>query len=175
MSEELGWFHMVASTYGSWLYGDPRGFRTRYHREHVEGDYKAPPPPGQYGNQERRSRESLKQSPVVIPARLREVVGLALLERLRALGALVVCVSVSGQHAHVLAKMPRSEPRFWMGEAKKHAWFRLRENGWKTKLWGKRSKAVPVKDRQHQLNVYGYIMRHAREGAWVWTMLSEKK
>jgi hypothetical protein len=123
MSEELGWFHMVASAYGSWLPGDPRGFRTRHHREHVEGDYKNPPPAGQYADREQRSRASLKQPPAVIPAPLRSVVGLALLERLRALGALVVCIAVSGQHAHVLAKMPRSSPRFWMGEAKKHAWF----------------------------------------------------
>src|SRR5690242_19796735 len=99
MSEELGWFHRVASTYGSWLPGDPRGFRARHHREHVEGDYRNPPPAGQYADLERRSRASLKQPPAVIPGPLRSVVGLALLERLRALGALVVCVSVSGQHA----------------------------------------------------------------------------
>lgn len=30
------WFHCIATTYGAWLYGDSRGFRTRHHREHVE-------------------------------------------------------------------------------------------------------------------------------------------
>jgi hypothetical protein len=24
-------------------------------------------------------------------------------------------------------------------------------------------------DRQHQVNVFRYIRRHARKGAWVWT------
>ena len=45
------WYHVVLSTYGSWLYGDKRGFRTRHHREHVDGDYKNPPSLGKYGSQ----------------------------------------------------------------------------------------------------------------------------
>ena len=43
---EPRWFHVTAHTYGAWLAGDARGFRTRHHREHVEGDYKHPPPAG---------------------------------------------------------------------------------------------------------------------------------
>ena len=39
------WYHCVGSTYGSWLRGDPRGFSTFRHREHVEGDYRSPPIP----------------------------------------------------------------------------------------------------------------------------------
>jgi hypothetical protein len=40
----FAWFHAIITTYGAWLDGDARGFRTRHHREHVEGDYKNPPP-----------------------------------------------------------------------------------------------------------------------------------
>src|SRR6266571_4906356 len=68
-----GWYHVMGHTYGSWLYGDPRGFRTRHHREHVEGDYKNPPPPGSYENLEQCSRASLKQAPVVIPTNLEQL------------------------------------------------------------------------------------------------------
>src|SRR6266852_9001808 len=89
------WIHFVETVYGSWLYGDPRGFRTRHHREHVEGDYKNPPPPGSYENLEQRSRASLKQAPVIIPHQFRAVVGRAVLDRLEKLGAVVVCLSVS--------------------------------------------------------------------------------
>jgi hypothetical protein len=167
-TDETGWFHIVATTYGAWLYGDRRGFRTRHHREHVEGDYKNPPPDGQYAAQERRSREALKQEEVIVPEELRGVVGLAVKERLEGLGALVVAVATAGQHVHVLAKMPVSKPRSWAGMAKRHAWFVLREHGWTGKLWGKRSKAVPVRDREHQLNVYRYIAKHRAQGAWVW-------
>lgn len=175
MSAPQQWYHLIASAYGAWLYGDSRGFRTRHHREHVEGDYKNPPPPGTYAAMERRSRASLKQPPVLFPSEFREVVGYALLEKLESQGALVACVAVGGRHVHVLARMPFGKPRTWMGVAKRHAWFVLRERGWKEKLWGKRGKALPVRDRAHQLNVYRYIMNHAKQGAWVWTMLSRKK
>ena len=167
-SEPVGWYHVILSTYGSWLYGDPRGFRTRRHREHVEGDYKNPPPPGRYADRERRSRESLKCDPICLPEMLRPSVGAALRERLEQLGAFVLCISAGGQHVHALAKMPGSKVRLWCGAAKRHAWFVLRERGWEKKLWGKRGKALRVRDRKHQLNVYYYILDHAKEGAWVW-------
>jgi len=64
--------------------------------------------------------------------------------------------------------MPVSSPRTWAGTAKRHAWFVLRDHGWTGKLWGKRSQAVPVPTRTHQLNVYRYIAEHKEEGAWVW-------
>src|SRR5437763_8982102 len=88
-TETLHWFHVTAHTYGAWLYGDARGFRTRHHREHVEGDYKNPPPPGKYKEKERRSREELKQPPVVLPAEWRKTVGEAIRDRLLELGAVL--------------------------------------------------------------------------------------
>ena len=61
MDDSRKWFHCTTHTYGAWLYGDPRGFRTRHHREHVEGDYKNPPPKGKYDRQYQRSKKLLKQ------------------------------------------------------------------------------------------------------------------
>ena len=162
------WYHVTLTTYGAWLPGDPRGFRTRHQREHVDGDYKNPPSPGEHGTLQEHSRASLKEPPVSLSVELRAVVGAALLERLQALGALVVCLAVSKQHVHILAKMPFGAVRNWMGAAKRHTWFVLRDHGWKGKLWGKRGKPVVVRDREHQLRVYRYILRHAQAGAWVW-------
>ena len=168
MEQELQWFHLIVSTYGSWLHGDARGFRTRHHREHVEGDYKNPPPSGMYAGRERRSRESLKQPPAVFAPEQRPLVGAALRDKLQQLGAFVLCFSVSGQHAHVLAKLPAVLARDWLGKAKRHAWFELRDHcGWIGQMWGKRGNEMRVRDRAHQLNVYGYIIDHASEGAWV--------
>src|SRR5215218_2149129 len=101
MDDERKWFHCVVSTYGVWLYGDPRGFRTRHHREHVEGDYKNPPPPGTYADKYERSKESLKQDPVRLTPEFRAVVGAALRERLVGLGAQVIAVAMSATHAHI--------------------------------------------------------------------------
>jgi hypothetical protein len=162
------WFHVIVSTYGSWLPGDPRGFRTRHHREHVEGDYKNPPTPGIYDDRHARSRHLLKQPPVVFPAAVRPVVGVALHERLVQEGAEVICLSVGGQHAHVQARMPPAATDHWVGLAKRHVTFVLRDRGWEGRVWGKRGKVTPIRDRPHQENVFHYIRRHAWEGAWVW-------
>jgi hypothetical protein len=121
-----------------------------------------------YAKRENRSRALLKQDPVSWAPEWRAIVGNALVVRLQSLGAFVLCASVSRQHAHLLAKLPRKEARNWSGLAKKHAWFVARDHGWVGKMWGKRGKQLPVRDRQHQLNVYHYILKHAEEGAWVW-------
>ncbi len=165
---ERAWFHIVLTTYGSWLYGDERGFRTRGHREHVEGDYKHPPTAGLYRHKAQRSRAALTQPPVELSADWRAVVGAALVDKFVALGAIVLCCAVGSHHSHVLAKVPRKLERDWAGRAKRHAWFAARARGWREKLWAQRCRAERIETRQHQLNVYRYILKHAEQGAWVW-------
>jgi hypothetical protein len=64
-AEFLGaWVHFIETVYGAWLHGDVRGFRTRHHCEHIEGEHKNPPPVEKYADERRRSIESLKQPPV---------------------------------------------------------------------------------------------------------------
>jgi len=174
LNDKRIWHHLVLTTYGAWLYGDERGFRTRHHREHVEGDYKHPPPAEQYEQTRRQSQKTLKQQPVNLPSALRPVVGVALKTRFEELGAFVLAIAVSSQHIHIQAKIDDGEARRWTGIAKRHAWFVLREQGWKSKLWGKRSRAVPIRDRKHQGNVYRYILAHETEGAWVWKWSNDR-
>jgi hypothetical protein len=79
------------------------------------------------------------------------------------------CLAVSGQHVHILAKIPRGvKPRFLIGLGKKNSNFKLKEHGWQGKLWAKRGRDLPVKGRKYQLSVYRYILDHEKEGAWVW-------
>ncbi len=81
----------------------------------------------------------------------------------------MLCLAQGGQHLHLLAKLPPGvDARIWMGLAKKHSAFEGKGQGWHGKLWGKRGKEVRVRDRAHQLNVYHYILDHAKEGTWVW-------
>ena len=168
------WIHFVETVYGAWLYGDARGFRTRQHREHVDGDYKNPPPAGKYDSKRRLSLESLKQSPVILPTTWRPVIGGAIRDRLQDQGIFVLCLSQGGQHLHTLAKLPiGADARTCMGLAKKHSAFEAKGQGWQGKLWGKRGKEGRVRDRAHQLNVYHYILDHAEEGAWVWVWKAE--
>ena len=166
--DDFSWYHVVLTTYGAWLPGDPRGFRTRHHREHVPGDYKSPPPVGMFVAKHERSKALLQQPTVWFDPQLRSLVGVALVSRLRNMGSFVYCAAVSSSHAHILAKLPYRETRIWTGQAKKHAWFVARQRGWHTKMWAKRGKFAPVKDRRHLENVLRYVLDHETQHAWVW-------
>ncbi len=168
------WFHVILTTYGAWLPGDPRGFRTRHHRDHVEGDYKSPPAVGVYESFALKNLDALKHDPVSLDPAQRERVGEALKTKLDELDASLIAISVSSQHIHMLLKLPPATVRTQVGDAKKHAWFEMRDTGWRKKLWGKRGKFLRIRDRRHQLNVYYYILRHAEQGAWVWHYTRQK-
>src|SRR5204862_5246205 len=78
------WYHVTNHVYGSWLRGDPRGWRSRHHREHVDGDYKNPPPKGKYDALLEYSKSLMKRDPVKINRDLRQFVLDAIVEKLLA-------------------------------------------------------------------------------------------
>ncbi len=164
-----GWFHVNGSTYGTWLCGDPRGWRTRKHRRHVEGDYKNPPAAGTFESLYQRSIKLLKREPIYLDVEQRRIAGRALAEKLGETGVDVLAISLDACHFHVLGRFADGQVRRAIGLAKKSASFALSETHLGGAVWGKRSRALPVRDRQHQLNVFSYIAKHAEKGAWVWT------
>src|SRR4051794_5045986 len=105
------WYHIIITTYGAWLHGDERGFRTRHHREHIMGDYKCPPPPGMYEDKLRRSRKLMKQAPVILEKRWRSLIGMALWQELTRLGNWVLAIAVNDQHVHLLVKLRKAKRR----------------------------------------------------------------
>jgi REP element-mobilizing transposase RayT len=165
------WYHVVSHVYGSWLRGDPRGYREVNHRIDVDGDYRHPPPKGKYDRLYRRSLSLMKRDPVSIAADLRQFVANAVAEKLESLEIEVLVVSVDAKHLHLLGRFPDRAPRVWAGRAKKHVSHLLRETGLRTQeggLWARRTHAEPIRDRAHQLNTFGYILRHRAKGAAVW-------
>jgi len=171
MSQPRVWFHVIISTYGSWLPGDPRGYRTRHHREHVEADYRNPPPSGSYELRHEQSRKQLKQPVVTLDPHWREVIGTALLERLQQLQGRVLAIACAAQHAHIQMQFSDGDARIPIGIAKKHATFTAHAAGFTNRLWAARGKIVRIRDLAHQRNVYRYVMNHVHEGAWVWSEL----
>ena len=191
-----GWYHAIATCYGTWLRGDPRGWRSRRHREHVEGDYQNPPPAGTYAIEFRRSRQQLAHAPMRFPPDVREVVRDALADRLGDFDTEVVALAVAATHAHAVVRFVNRGvrgsvdvpglaaanalrdgrdpvPRHVFGVAMKHASHVLREADLKRPgpVWAKRAKFVPVADRAHQLAATRYVVAHAlREGAALHTM-----
>jgi len=164
-----GWYHVSGSTYGTWIPGEPRGWRTRWHREHVEGDHRNPPPPGKYEQRHRSARRRTKEPPVYLDHGQRKVAVEAIVEKLTEIGIEVLVASTDSMHYHVLGRFTDDEVRGPTGRAKKHASFALRAWGLPGTVSAKKCHALPIADRSHQVNVFHYIRDHVNEGVWVWT------
>jgi hypothetical protein len=151
----------MCNTYGTWLPGDPRGFRTRHHRQHIDGDYKNPPTPGTFDNLHQRSRRLMTRPPVYLtPTQIPRVLS-EFLASLHRRSMEVIVAALDTHHLHILARFPDHQPRHWIGIAKKESSHFLHLGG----LWAVRGKVVPIRDPSHQLNVARYITAHARHGA----------
>jgi hypothetical protein len=161
------WYHCTIHTYGSWLRGDPRGWRARHHREHVVGDYKNPPPKGKYDALFEYSKSLMKRDPVKIERELRQFVLDALIDKLLENQVPVAAASLDGIHGHILAQCHDLNPRHWIGLAKKNASHLVRQLNLLPPggLWGRRSHPEPITGPPHYDNSVDYIHKHARKGA----------
>ncbi|MGH7243791.1 MAG: hypothetical protein ACREJD_10275 [Phycisphaerales bacterium] len=172
------WYHITGCTYGTWLRGDPRGWRTRHHREHVEGDYKNPPKPEQYENLLAQSKtlmipnDAIKLTP---PAQ--RIACDVFASALTFHEIDVVAIAIDRVHYHVLARFRDHNPRKWMGIAKSRSSRALSESGHYPPggIWAIRNRPWPIKDRAHQLATARYILRHEDSGAAIWRLPSKSK
>lgn len=185
------WYHAVGCTYGTWLRGDPRGFRTFRHRQHVEGDYRNPPPPGVFAPIFEKSKTELRYPPVKLNAQQRRVLCRAMIDRLEQDAVEVIALAVMSNHFHLLARFPLLSdavaqryaksilqdgrdpaPRHFIGRARKHASFVLSENHLKPEspVWGVRPKIDPNSDRKHQVNITSYIYDHVKQQGAVYVV-----
>ncbi len=164
------WYHVMGHTYGTWLPGDPRGFRTRHHREHVEGDYKNPPPKDKYKLRYDRAKRLMKRDPVYLSIAQRSRAVQIFAECLGKRNIDVVIIAIDRIHWHVLAKFPDHNPRNWVGIAKKEssAYMKRESLAPAGGLWAVRCKCEPVKSRSHQIEVAEYLRKHSRRGAVLW-------
>jgi len=171
-----GWYHHTAHTFGSWLRGDPRGWRTRNHREHVGGDYKKPPEAGTWEWLFAYSKHLMKRDAVTLDWKLRAFVLHCVVAKLLADGVEVLVASLDSRHLHVLARYPKVPPRYALGYAKKYATQMLKAHGLAVGfnlqlgqgIWAKRSHPEPIADRKHQLFAFDYILKHANRGSVLW-------
>ena len=167
----LSWFHVVISTYNSWLPGDPRGFRTRHHRIHSSGDYHKPPPAGEHHGLYLYSQSLVGRTAAIeIPPPVRATIGQALIATLARRELRILAVAVGGHHAHMLLELPPSYEtrRDLIGQGKRASSHAARR-ALPGRVWGSGGKFVTIKDRRHQLQTLRYIAAHASQGAWVWT------
>jgi hypothetical protein len=188
------WYHCIVSTYGSWIRGDSRGWRSKHQREHVTGDYKHPPPPGMYDAQRQESLRKMEREPILLTPIQRRLICTLIVDYLNHVDVTYADLCVSATHFHLLVKVPPAArdrivglnehnalkdgrnplPRYLLGRIKMRTSLEMRKSGHHTApggLWGVRSKIIPIHDRNHQLRVVRYIRNHRREGAAVWSDL----
>ena len=160
------WRHVTISTYGSWLPGDSRGWRSKKHRKHSSGDYKSPPPRDEHAGLHEYSK-SISRRTVVIPAQLRPLVGRKMLHKLIALDHRILAMSVAGMHVHVLVELPSDlkAARKEIGLCKSASSHAIRKK-LPGRVWARDGDFEPVDSSQHQQRVYRYILN--QKGAWIW-------
>ena len=112
------WYHVMGHTYSTWLPGDPRGFRTREHKWHVEGDYRNPPPKGTYDGLYEYSKRAMKRGPVFLDPVQRRRALEELVASLQRRSLDVRVFSVDRVHLHGLVRVPDHDPKRWIGVAK---------------------------------------------------------
>jgi hypothetical protein len=164
------WYHIICNTYGTWLPGDPRGFRTRHHREHVDGDYKRPPAAGTHDTRWQQAKSMLRRDPIHLDMHQRTVAVTEFVAALQRWNQPLRIIAVGSIHVHALVKVIDHRPRHWIGLAKKTSSAHMIRAGLAPAggLWAVRCSCKPIADREHAQRVVRYIRDHVDEGAVVW-------
>jgi REP element-mobilizing transposase RayT len=163
------YFLITWTTYGSWLPGDPRGFRTRHAKEYV-------PPPKRYSDGKSYEPEKYKQLYKRSRSHATESVYLNERQKQAAAGAIVkVCskfssgavIAVSGDHVHVFVNLPEEVTTgHFCSRVKSVSSLKLSAYGLKGRVWACRyhAKRIPVRDAD---NVRRYVISHKTSDAVV--------
>jgi len=162
------WWHFCLHTRGTWLPGDPRGFRSRGHRIHSSGDYKSPPPLGEnarlYAYHQARSKSTIHLS-----AEAQAAVGDRLLKKIEnRFPLLAVAVGVTHAHIQMGYEDDYQLAKRFIGTLKQST-SRAVGRIMPGRIWADGGKPIRVRNRQHQRQLYQYIIDHHAERAWVWT------
>ena len=183
------WIHCTGSTYGAWLRGDPRGWRARHHREHVEGDYRTPPPERAFEALHEQSGRLMKRAGVTLGWDARVAACRKMVEALRFHEVQVADVCVGARHWHALARFVPLDRESWfiieregdtdrgprrlMGIAKKESARELGRLGLAAPggIWARGCGRGYIKDPWHFDTVLKYIPDHAKQGAAVYSLL----
>lgn len=167
----MPWFHVQWSSFASWLPGDPRGFRNHQHRVHSSGDYKHPPPEGEHALLHHYATQVQRGAPVWLDAPARALAGAAILDKAEREGVLIVALAVNATHVHVLLRTESDRLPDQLAGLKRHSSHALRPRKpeGEGRVWAARWHVTPVRNREHQVNTYRYILDHGcREQAWTW-------
>ena len=165
----MQWRHVILNAIGSWLHGDPRGFRDRFGRVHSSGDYRNPPPPGEHAGLLRYMRDR-SHGRVRFDACVRSIIIARFVEKTREQQFRIICCALSRDHLHALMELPdeRDEVRRVVGRSKQAASHAAREY-LPGSIWSKGGEYRRIVDKQHLHNAYHYIRTRQERGTLVWS------
>ena len=178
MSAWNGWYHCTGSTYGAWLRGDERGWRSRRHHEHVDGDYTQPPPKGRYAREYEESNRLMKRQRVVLTPEQRAVACREFVCALikREVEVTAICVGAKHWHGMLRFRDPvkhrgqNRDAQRLIGQAKGKCSREMSRANVVTPggVWAARCRVRPIKNEHHYKNVSRYIPDHAKKGAAIY-------
>lgn len=172
------WYHCTGSTYGAWLRGDPRGWRSRNHREHCDGDYQHPPAAGRYSREYEQSLRLMKRQRVVLTREQREAACRHFVDALREREVEVATFCVGAKHWHGMLRFrhplkhggqDRDANRL-IGQAKGKSAREMSRAGIVAPggVWAAKCRVRPIANQNHYANVARYIPDHAKKGGAVY-------
>jgi hypothetical protein len=164
------WRHVIINTKCTWLHGDERGFRSRWHRIHSSGDYRNPPPLGEHLDLH-RYHEKRSGDEVHIPYKLRPVIGQEILAYLRGEHYRLLALAVTKIHSHFLVELAndlRTVKRI-VGEAKRKS-SRAVKNEIPGSVWSAGGTYKLIETRGHLDRANSYVLYDQGAGAWTWSV-----
>ena len=166
---KLRWRHIVVGMRCSWLHGDPRGFRSRDHRLYSSGDYKAPPPTGEY-EKLRRYHQQHSGVPVDLEVEARLIICRAFVLKWRSLGHRVIVRSVGKRHLHAVVEGPNDYGAFTklVGKCKQAASHAVRQL-LPGSIWAANGGFKPIRGPGHFRNSSKYVRTRQEAGTLVWS------
>jgi hypothetical protein len=166
------WWLITWGTYGSWLPGDPRGFRTWRRREYV------PPPygkaeggeptydPSAYAEQHDDARSRLTSTAVSLTVADRREACSALVGEIATIRIVPAILAVAKHHAHFIAQFGELEIRPTIGRLKAAATRSMRNASFDAPLlWAKGCHMESLNSDDDFLGAYQYVEQHQAQGA----------
>ncbi len=167
------WWLITWTTYGSWLPGDPRGFRTRRAQEYVpppkryarrgEQAYDAKRYASRYAQARDRTEESApltrKQQRIIVPTIIAEIDAIPIVSAIASIGP---------THVHWLGRFDEHEIRPTVGRVKAAATRSLNAAGFDGKRpWSKNCHLESKPTDQVFRSAFVYVRRHIDEGCLI--------
>jgi hypothetical protein len=169
------WWLVTWGTHGSWLPGDPRGFRTWRRREYVPpqyGEAASGEPiydPNVYTVRHRESRERLTAPPVCLTLADRRIACSALVTEIERVRIVPAIIAVAKSHVHFVAQFGELRIRHVVGRLKAAATLSIknRESPEGGSIWATGCHMKSLYRADDFSSAFRYVDDHREEAAVV--------